>query len=397
MIKTFKIIFFLLIFFSLIFIFTNKSFAQDCSNESDCKKLISEYESKLSSIRQEKNTLSSQISYMDTQIILTLTKIRETELTIKKTEDEILELTDKIENFDNSLNYLSKILIQKITEGYKNKKTSVFEMVLDNKNFLTLNNQLKYIRAAQENDRKIAYQVQQAKSNSEEQKKIREEKKIILDKLKETLNAQKASLNSQKIEKQKLLDETNSSETVYQNLLAAAYRQLSAFKSFVQSAGGGMIGANEFGTGEGGWYFSQRDSRWANNNIGNSSEKILDVGCLLTSVAMVLKQKGVDTNPAIVASNKDYFYLNTAYMRYRYQLSLPNGLKGISGINIDDELKNNNPVIVGLYAGSYGQHFIVLKKIDGDTYIINDPYYGPDKKFSDYYNKGQIFSAEVIK
>ncbi len=411
-----KKIFFCFVIISIfLFSFVNNSFAQNCSDtDTDClQKAISscqdascvndiknKLDSKLSNIRQEKNTLSSQIQYMNTQINIALTKIKETELNILRITDEIENLDKKIDGLNNSLDYLSKILLKKISEGYKKKQVSLIEIILDSRNATTLTNQLKYIKISQENDRRIAFQLQQAKANSEEQKKLREEKKIELDKLKVQLDSQKISLNNQKASKQKLLEDTNNSETTYQNLLAAAYRQLSAFKSFVQGAGGGAIGANEFGTGEGGWYFSQRDSRWANNRIGNSQEIILNVGCLLTSVSMVLKQRGVDTNPAIIAANNNYFYLNTAYMEYRNRISLPNGLKGynISISEINNELKNGNPVIIGLYAGSYGQHFIVLKKLDGDNnYIINDPYYGPDKKFSEYYSKNQIFSAEIIK
>jgi hypothetical protein len=119
---------------------------------------------------------------------------------------------------------------------------------------------------------------------------------------------------------------------------------------------------------------------------------------LLTSVAMVLKSKGVDVSPQNIATNNSYFFGNTAYMLYRYQLSLPGGRtgKGIAISEIESNLNNNEPVIVGLNAGSYGTHFIVLKKNDGGDYIMFDPVYGPDKKFSEHYSKGQIFSAEII-
>ena len=49
---------------------------------SDLKNKIQKYQSKLKQLQQQKNTLSSQIQYMDTQIYLT-------ELTIKETEQKV--------------------------------------------------------------------------------------------------------------------------------------------------------------------------------------------------------------------------------------------------------------------------------------------------------------------
>jgi hypothetical protein len=52
---------------------------------------------------------------------------------------------------------------------------------------------------------------------------------------------------------------------------------------------------------------------------------------------------------------------------------------------------------VGVYAGPYGTHFVVLSKKSGSDYIMYDPWYGPDLKFSDYYQKSSIYSAVVFK
>ncbi|HLL60603.1 MAG TPA: hypothetical protein VK338_02710, partial [Candidatus Nitrosocosmicus sp.] len=58
------------------FIFpVSRTYAQSCGTKDDCQQLISQYEQKLSSIREQKNTLSSQINFMDTQIYLTGLKI----------------------------------------------------------------------------------------------------------------------------------------------------------------------------------------------------------------------------------------------------------------------------------------------------------------------------------
>ena len=384
----------------LIFLwFYNLAFSQICSNEEECQEKKKEYEEKLISIRNQKNTLSSQIQYMDTQIYLTTLKIQETEYKIKKTTEEIETLVEKINDLNTSLDYLTPIFIKKIVEGYKRQKINLFDIFLDSKNATILINRLKYIKTAQDNDRRLAFKLQQTKINFEEQKNLREEKKKELDLLKTALDNEKNQLNNQKIAKQRLLEITQNDEKVYQNLLEQAQRQLASFKSFVRSAGGGVIPSNGFGSGSDGWYYSQRDERWANKTIGSSSEIILEVGCLITDIAMIMKKYGLDWTPATIASNPNYFFANTAYMLHPARFSWPNGLSyvNINQSSIDEEIKNGRPVIVGVYAGKYGTHYVILKQIDGDDYIMHDPYYGPDKKFSDYYSKSAIFVAGVFK
>lgn len=374
------------------------SYAQSCNSESECQKLIKEYESKLGSLREQKGTLSSQIQFFDTQVYLTTLRVIDTEQRIKKTEEEIENLGGKISGLNNSLDHVSKLLIKKIAEDYKRREAPTISMLIASEDASTLVNRMKYAKTAQESDQKLAFQVQQAKQNFEDQKNLREKKKVDLDKLISTLDQQKVSLNEQKSQKQKLLADTANDESNYQRLLSQAQKQLSGFKSFVASAGGGSIGANSFGSGADGAYYSQRDERWAGMRMGNSSDSVLEVGCLVTSIAMVLKKNGVDYSPASIASNPTYFFGNTAYMLHPGNFSWPGGrsYRNIGIDSISNTLNGGAYVIVGVYAGQYGTHYVVLTKTDGDDYIMHDPYYGPDKKFSDHYSKGSIFVAAVM-
>lgn len=383
----------------LSFKFLPASYAQSCSSESDCQRLIKEYESKLGSLREQKNTLASQVQFFDTQIYLATLRIQDTEQKIKKTEEEIGNLGGKIAGLNSSLDHVSKLLIKKIAEDYKRREVPTISLLIGSDDASTLVNRMKYAKTAQESDQKLAFQVQQAKQNFQDQKELREQKKADLDKLVSTLDAQKASLNTQKSQKQKLLSDTQSDESTYQKMLQQAQNQLSGFKSFVQSAGGGAIGAGAFGSGADGAYYSQRDSRWAGMRMGNSSDSVLEVGCLVTSLAMVLKKDGVDYSPASIASNPSYFFGNTAFMLHPGNFSWPNGKKyvNIGTGSIAENLSSGKYVIVGVYAGQYGTHYVVLTKTDGDDYIMHDPYYGPDKKFSEHYGKGSIFVAAVFQ
>jgi peptidoglycan hydrolase CwlO-like protein len=378
-------------------IFIVPAHAQNCSNESECKKLIEEYENKLSGIRKQKNTLSSEIQYADTQIYLTTARIYETELKIKQTEEEIISLGEKIEGLNTSLDYLGKVLIKKIVEGYKRKETTIVDLVVDSNNAMSLSNQLKYIQIAQDNDRRIAFQVQTAKNNFEEQKALREKKKIELAALQITLNNQKVSLNNQKAAKQRLLDVTKNDENTYQTLLEKARQELSGFSSFVNSTGD--TGLKSFGNGSNGWYFSQRDPAWGNMTLGNSNYPVWEAGCAISSVAMVCKKYGQSISPASIANDNSQFYSSSGYL-------LNDGFNcdgksqewiGASKDSIKSYIDRGIPIILRLYASSVsGLHFVVGWKFDGDELIIHDPYYGPDVKFSDRYSWGQITTAIAI-
>ncbi|MDH7476693.1 MAG: hypothetical protein QHH09_04540 [Microgenomates group bacterium] len=368
-------------------------------NEEELNQIIDACEQKTKDLRQAINSLASQIKYMDTQIYLTTLKIQETEQKIIKTQNEIETLSSKIEGLDQSLNYLSKLLIERIAEGYKKRSLSLFSLLLDSENADDFFNRFKYLKTAQENNQKLLIQVQQAKLNYEDQKKLREEKKVELANLNITLNSQRNALNSQKTQKQKLLIDTKNSEEFYQQILAQAKKQLAAFKSFVQSSGANtVIDANGLGTGSDGSYYSQRDIRWAYKTIGYSSENILNVGCLLTSIAMFAKKNGQNSTPADIASEFDRFYGLTAYMALPWKGVAGKSYHSISKSDIDQELNNGNYVIVGIlrnscYAG--GDHFVLLIRKDGDDYIMHDPVFGPDLKFSSHYSS--ICSAATFK
>lgn len=231
-----KITFFLVILFLF---FTSNLFAQTSQSQQkkDLENQILEYQKKLNDLKQQKNTLSSQIQYMDTQVYLTTLQINETEQKILNTGKEIDLIGTRIDRLDQSLDYLSKQLIQRIIEGYKKKRLNIFSVIFDNEGANDLLNKVKYLKTAQDNNQKLLYTVQEAKTNYEEQKKLREEKKIELDKLTETLNSQKLALNNQKIQKQRLLADTNNDEVTYQSLLIQAQAEYKAIQGIITGAG----------------------------------------------------------------------------------------------------------------------------------------------------------------
>jgi len=215
----------------------------------------------------------------------------------------------------------------------------------------------------------------------------------------------KTSLEGQQGEKEQLLEDTKGDEERYQKIVKEAQEILDAYRAFSQGTGLGIIGPNGLGGGEGGWYYSQRDSRWANDYLPYSYNPQTDEpytlfqsGCLISSVAMVHKYYGYSVDPGDIAAVSSYFA--TGGLIYLGRSTPPGrSYDPISVSEIGGELDDGNPVIVGIrgIANAAGTHFVVLSDKDDGDYIMYDPIYGPDLKFSDYYSKSNIFQVGVYK
>jgi len=378
----------------------NKSSAtnyQQClQNKKNC------LEKKLDGIRSKKLTLTNEISLINGKINLQRIKIKQTLAEIDQLEAEISTLGDQIQNLNLSLDRLTDMLLERVRARYKRSRFSPLILILNTKSLENFLIRQRYLEEASKQTAEIMQKAETQRLLFDQQKQKKEEVQQELENKKQKLEKQRRQLANQRYGQQKLLSETRNSEVVYQRLLAQAKAQLAAFSSFVKSSGAdSIIAANAFGSGSDGAYFSQRDSRWGYQTIGNSSENILNVGCLLTSVAMVLKKNGINVNPSIIAANPKYFSVNTAYMYFRNRFNPWFGKLNnyrISTRQIDEELNRGHYVIAGINYGrckKNADHFVVLIRKQGSDYIMHDPLYGPDLKFSSHYS--QVCKAEVFR
>jgi len=387
----------LLIIGFIVIFFTSINFVFGQEQKTDIEKKIEEYKGKLVELRSQKNTLASQIQYMDTQVYLTKLQIEETEGKIEQTQKEIESLSTKIEGLDESLSYLSKLLINQVVEGYKKRTVSFFALFLDSGNAQDLFNRLQYLKTTQNNNQKTLIQVQKTKFNFEDQKKLREEKKTELAKLSETLDQQKNALAVQRNSKQKLLADTQNNETTYQNLLSQAQTQLAAFSKFVTSQGGASILSNQTVCDDWGCYYSQRDNQWGTNSLNGTGYSLASDGCLVTSMAMVythLGRKGV--NPQTINSNSNNFA--SYYPAYlEYTITADGLTTSRISASIDSTLSSGDPVVVGVSAYG-GMHFVVLISGSDGNYIMHDPFIenGHKLSFNNYYSVGSIFEIRKV-
>jgi peptidoglycan hydrolase CwlO-like protein len=375
-----------------------------CSSTAECDALITKYQKKLDSLGSQATTLGNEIDYMDNQIAITEVKIQNsinninaTQAKIEKLNGDISDLGLRIDKLQKSIDHQMVVLGARMRERYKEKDDSVLMIVFGSDTFNQLVHKAEYLKVMELNDSKLIADMGNSKKTFEEQKTLFEQVKSEQEKLKLQLVTEKASLDSYRASlqdqmktKADLLAQTQNDETKYQKLLTDAQAQLNSFRGFTSTAGGGVISSNGFGKGKEGWYFSQRDSRWAYKTIGTSKENIFNVGCLVTSVAMVYKSHGKDVTPLDIA-RRDIFFANTAYMIIPDDFTTYWGTYSSLVARINAQLKEDNPVIVGLKVGPYGTHYIVLSGRDGSGYIMYDPWYGPDLKFSSHYSTGSVF------
>ena len=352
------------------------------------------WQGKVSEARDKSVTLQSTITVLNGQINIQQLKVNQTQAEIDKLEREITDLSDRLAGLNVSLDKLSEVLVERVQEHYKRQMTTPLGLLLFSDTLNSFLAQRRYLQLAQEHLSDNMQQAETQRLDYDLQKELKEEKQAEVESKKSLLVTQQQALTSQRGAEQKLLTQTKNDETRFQQLLAEAQAELSSLKNFSESKGGGTLPPQNSPDG---WFYSQRDERWAGMNIGGSSENILEVGCLISSVAMVKKKLGENVTPAGVAANSGYFFSTTAYMLQPYPA--PAGYRyanaAFSQSKLDAELEKN-PVIVKLSAGPYGTHFIVIKEKKDGSYIMHDPWEGYDKVFTEFYSFGQIIRLSYL-
>jgi len=202
---------------------------------SDINNQIDEYLRQISELEKQKNSLSQQITLMDKQIQVATLKISQTETQIKTLQQEIGVLSGKIVRLEDSLNFLSKALLSRVTESYKRGKINPLSLVLLSKNFSQFVNNLHLLQTVQLHDRTMLLSMETTRTSYDEQKQLKEKAQADLVKLQRQLVTQKQQLNSQIADRKRLLDETKGKEANYQKLLAQAYAEKAAIENALVS------------------------------------------------------------------------------------------------------------------------------------------------------------------
>jgi peptidoglycan hydrolase CwlO-like protein len=192
------------------------------------QKSIEELQKKISQLQSEENSLSKQINLITSQIALTTLRVDSIKGAIDKLASEIEELNDEIDRLEVLKTKRLELVLHRIPETYKRNSVSHFGIMFFSRNVSDFLSRVKYLSKVQAEDAELYSQLQNTQDTYGERKDVREKKKEQQESLKAQLEQQSRELDRQKKQKQILLDETRSSETVYQRLLAQALAEKQA-------------------------------------------------------------------------------------------------------------------------------------------------------------------------
>lgn len=348
----------------------------DCQDISDLQKKKDCLEAKVNNLQGQAKTLSSQITIMDSQINLTQARI---ELNKKNILDLTLDIdtaTKKIDTLSDSLNKITGLLLNRIVATYEAGTAQPLEMLLSSRDASSLLTRLNYLRIVQAHDKRLIYDVQQAKNDYVNQKDIYEAKKKKVESLKKQLEAYNNQLSQEKQNKQDLLAQTEGSEANYQKILAETEAQLASFSKFVTSQGGSSILSAQTVCDDWGCYYNQRDGQWGNNSLNGTQYSLASDGCLVTSMAMLYTHYGYkDVNPQSINS-VSFNFSGIPPALLKYSISANGVSSDRIGADIDSALASGNPVVIGISydRGYLPDHFLVLVSGSGGNYMMNDPF-----------------------
>lgn len=371
-----KITLFLTVVFLLVFPVVVRAQTAD-----ELDKKIADLTAKISTAQNSAKTLASQISYYDDQIDLYTLKI-------SQSQANILSISSKIDQLENSLRDKSRLLAVQISQSYKQGAEDPLQLFFSSSDFSNFVARFKYAQQIQETNRRFLYQTQHVQSNYAQQK-------LLVQDAKKKIEEQKTALTSLRGAKDSLLKQTKNDEANYQKLLSEAIAQRNAITSFIGSQGGASLLSNQTVCSDWGCYYNQRDSSWGGQTMGSSTDTLARYGCLVTSVSMIASHYGKSIKPPDIAHTLDAFYGNTGYLYYNITVAGININRTYSA-NIDSQLAAGKPVIVGVYNGP--AHFVVLKSGSAGHYIMNDPYLenGHDVNFTDHYPLSSITYAGAV-
>jgi len=217
-----------------------------CSHETqsdseylDCNKTKQAcWEESIQAAKDSKVTLQSTISLLNGQISLQKLQIDQTLEEVALLEKEIVTLSNAINNLSLSLDNLTKLLIARATQQYKQSRESVGPIQsLLTESFSQVLTQLRYLSKTQQQTVKAMQLTESQRLIFDEQKQLKEEKQHQLDLKKAALLKQQGQLQKQKSDQQYLLDKTQNDEARYQKELAKTLAELNAIQSILAGKG----------------------------------------------------------------------------------------------------------------------------------------------------------------
>jgi len=359
-------------------------------------------------LKKDVKSLKNQIGYLEAEVEKTQIQMRVIEgqinylnLSISKTKEEIKNAQKEIEKIELEIKDAKEKLAENIKLIYEYDSQGILELTFGKGKLSSFFEELVYIERIQKEIRKNLLELREQKKEVQERKEKLKKQKSFLERQKEEvsrkiqeLQATIGELEATKRQKSILLEITQGDEKRYRQILAEIERQkrellgdLSALSraraqeiaKLIEETGGRLCGY--FGVP----YFAQDAGYWRNYNIGGFPDvPMWRWGCAVTSVAMVFKYYGINTDPGKLSQEKIYVCSGGDCglivwpsvwppENPKVKLVLNTAHGGVDWTRIDQELEAGHPVILNIVIPGRGQHYVVVVGKTSQGYIVNDP------------------------
>lgn len=170
-----------------------------------------------------------------------------------------------------------------------------------------------------------------------------------------------------------------------------------------------------YGSKETGEYINwkQTDPKWSNIRVGNSNGTLGKIGCLITSISILIKKSGIETNivnfnpgtflEALNKNNSFDMYGNLQYAGLNK--TIPN-FNYVGNINLRDKTKEEKRNLIKEYldkgyylsvevlgATDSSQHWVAITGVNNNSVSIVDPSTNANDLWSSYeWNKTSQFN-----
>jgi len=358
--------------------------AQQCK---DLEQKAAEYKNLIDLKNQQQDTLQQQLALIDEEQKRNQVEFQVVKNKVEDISGQIDSLEKEIDEKEKMIDYDRNILSGLMQSYYDDYQQGILGIVLINKDFSDVLNQNDYLEQSSIKVNEVLSSVADAKSKLQADQNDLQQKKSENDKLRADLESKTYYLQANEYQKQTLLTQTQGDEAKYQQLLARVEEQKLELFDFSSASNASEV-FNSVGNypkpdqkyWATSWYFSQRDSRWGNTTIGNSNSTMKSYGCAVTSLAMVFRKYGSNTDPGKMAKQPIFYYDLIKWpgsWSPGITLSSSIGHNGVNWSTVDSEISKGNLVIVYIRkTNGKGGHYVVIHNKDNKDYIVNDPYFG---------------------
>jgi len=339
--------------------------------------------------KQQQGTLANQLSLMESENNKLEVEIEMKREAMGDTTSQIERLQNQIQEYEKSIKSQRVLLGDLVRSYYESRRGDEMLELLAQENFYAVLKNEDSLLQTEEKVKEVVDNINALKNGLEKEKQVQEGKQIELKNLTDQLEDKNKKLDASKEQKQNLLEITKGEEVKYKQLLSRVEKQKEELLNIDELSLAGGLSADAYekpkeGLASTSWFYSQKDPRWGNDEIGRSKSKMKDWGCAVTAVSMVFKYHGNGITPKVLADSSKFFSWDLIKWPSTWAggISLESSINhgNIRWVTVDSELKKENPVIVYIKKtnGGGGHYVVIHHKTSKGKYVVHDPYFGPN-------------------